>query len=156
NKILIKQATIRMNFENIKSIHFVGIGGIGMSGIAEVLAERGLRVSGCDIRPSVTTDHLAARGIPVFTGHDPAHLAGVDAGGPTPAARAETLETDEATRRGTAVGKRKEPLGPTAGPQPPGAVPGTHAKPPPTAMIALVLEEAGFDPTILVGGMLRN
>src|SRR5262249_7998105 len=106
-----------MNFENIKSIHFVGIGGIGMSGIAEVLAERGLRVPGCDIRPSATTYHPAARGTPVFTGHDPAPLAGVDAVVVTAAVRGENLEIDEAMRRGIAVWKRKEILGAIAGRQ---------------------------------------
>src|SRR6266487_3275956 len=99
-----------MNFENIKSIHFVGIGGIGMSGIAEVLAERGMRVSGCDLKPSRATDLLAERGIPVFIGHDPAHLEGVDTVVVTAAVRGENAEIDEAHRRGIAVLKRKEML----------------------------------------------
>jgi UDP-N-acetylmuramate--alanine ligase len=145
-----------MNFENIKSIHFVGIGGIGMSGIAEVLAERGLRVSGCDLKPSVATDLLAARGIPVFTGHDPSHLEGVDTVVVTAAVRGENAEIDDALRRGLAVWKRKEILGAIAGRKRTVGVSGTHGKTTTTAMIALVLEEAGFDPTILVGGMLRN
>ena len=67
-----------MNFEHIKNIHFVGIGGIGMSGIAEILADRGFAVSGCDLRPSAATDLLIRRGIRVTLGHDPSHLAGVD------------------------------------------------------------------------------
>lgn len=145
-----------MNFENIKSIHFVGIGGIGMSGIAEVLADRGLRVSGCDLKPSVATDHLAARGIPVFTGHDPSHLEGVDTVVVTAAVRGENAEIDAALRRGLPVWKRKEILGAIAGRKRTVGVSGTHGKTTTTAMIALVLEEAGFDPTILVGGMLRN
>ena len=145
-----------MNFENIKSIHFVGIGGIGMSGIAEVLADRSLRVSGCDLKPSVATDHLAARGIPVFTGHDPAHLDGVDTVVVTAAVRGANAEIDEAMRRGIPVWKRKEILGAIAGRKRTVGVSGTHGKTTTTAMIALVLEEAGFDPTILVGGMLRN
>jgi UDP-N-acetylmuramate--alanine ligase len=145
-----------MNFENIKSIHFVGIGGIGMSGIAEVLADRGLRVSGCDLRPSRTAELLAERGIPVFTGHDPSHLDGVDAVVVTAAVRGGNAEIDEAMRRGITVWKRKEILGAIAGRKRTVGVSGTHGKTTTTAMIALVLEEAGLDPTVLVGGMLRN
>ena len=145
-----------MNFENIKSIHFVGIGGIGMSGIAELLAERGIRVSGCDLRPSAITDLLAARGIPVFSGHDPAHLEGVDTVVVTAAVRGENAEIDAARRRGLTVLRRKEILGAIAAGKRTVGVSGTHGKTTTTAMIAHVLEEAGLDPSILVGGMLRN
>jgi UDP-N-acetylmuramate--alanine ligase len=145
-----------MNFENIKNIHFVGIGGIGMSGIAEVLAERGMRVSGCDLKPSRATDLLAARGIPIFTGHDPAHLDGVDTVVVTAAIRGRNAEIEEAMRRGLAVYKRKEMLGSIAASKRTVAVSGTHGKTTTTAMIALVLEKAGLDPTILVGGILQN
>src|SRR5205085_2099411 len=145
-----------MNFENIKSSHFLGIGGIGMSGIAEVLADRALRVSGCDLRPSRATERLAERGIPVFTGHDPAHLDGVDTVVVTAAVRGANAEIDEAMRRGIAVWKRKEILGAIAGRKRTVGVSGTHGKTTTTAMIALVLEEAGLDPTILVGGILKN
>src|SRR5262245_10284781 len=145
-----------MNFENIKSIHFVGIGGIGMSGIAEVLAERGLRVSGCDLKRSGTTDLLEARGIMVFTGHDPAHLDGVDTVVVTAAVRGENAEVDAARRRGIRVMRRKEMLGALTDQHRTVGVSGTHGKTTTTAMISLVLEEAGFDPTILVGGILSN
>jgi UDP-N-acetylmuramate--alanine ligase len=145
-----------MNFENIKSIHFVGIGGIGMSGIAEVLADRGLRVSGCDLKPSRATDLLAARGVEVFIGHDPSHLHGVDTVVVTAAVRGQNAEIDEAQRRGISVLKRKEILGAIAGRKRTVGVSGTHGKTTTTAMIALVLEEAGLDPTILVGGILQN
>jgi len=145
-----------MNFENIKNIHFVGIGGIGMSGIAELLADRGLNVSGCDLKPSQATDNLTARGIRVFTGHDPAHLDGVDTVVVTAAVRGDNAELDEAARRAIPVLKRKEILGAIAGRKRTVGVSGTHGKTTTTAMIALVLEEAGLDPTILVGGMLRN
>jgi len=145
-----------MNFENIKNIHFVGIGGIGMSGIAEVLAARGIRVSGCDLRSSSATDLLTARGIPVFIGHDPKHLEGADAVVVTAAVRGENLEIDAAMSRGITVWKRKEILGAIAARKRTIGVSGTHGKTTTTAMIALILEEAGLDPTILVGGMLRN
>src|SRR5881227_1304334 len=100
-----------MNFENIKSIHFVGIGGIGMSGIAEILKDRGFAVSGCDLKHSVVADHLMERGIPVTIGHDPAHLHGADAIVVTSAVRGKNAEVDAATARGLRVIKRKEMLG---------------------------------------------
>jgi UDP-N-acetylmuramate--alanine ligase len=145
-----------MNLENIKSIHFVGIGGIGMSGIAEILAERGLRVSGCDLKRSAATDLLQSRGIAVSTGHHPAHLDGVDAVVVTAAVRGANAEIEAARARGIAVIPRKEMLGALAGEKRTVGVSGTHGKTTTTAMIALVLEEAGLDPTILIGGMLRN
>src|SRR5947209_13714201 len=100
-----------MNFEHIKNIHFVGIGGIGMSGIAEILADRGFAVSGCDLRPSAATDLLSRRGIHVTLGHDPSHLAGVDLVVVTSAVRGANAEVDAARARGTPVMKRKEMLG---------------------------------------------
>ena len=145
-----------MDLENIKSIHFVGIGGIGMSGIAEILAQRGLQVSGCDLKRSAATDLLQSRGIRVLTGHHPAHLDGVDAVVVTAAVRGANAEIDAARKRGIAVIPRKEILGALAGEKRTVGVSGTHGKTTTTAMIALVLEEAGLDPTILVGGMLRN
>src|SRR5437773_11905085 len=100
-----------MNFENIKNIHFVGIGGIGMSGIAEILAERGVKVSGCDLKPSAATDLLAGLKIPVSIGHDPAHLDGVDLVVVTSAVRGANAEVDAARARRIPVMKRKEMLG---------------------------------------------
>src|SRR5881392_2980092 len=117
-----------MNFENIKTIHFVGIGGIGMSGIAEILLDRGLRVSGCDLRRSTATDLLEARGIPIFTGHDPSHLHDVDAVVVTAAVRGENAEIAAAARRGIPVIARKEMLGAIADQKRTVGVSGTHGK----------------------------
>src|SRR5579859_5258193 len=145
-----------MNFEHIKSIHFVGIGGIGMSGIAEILADRGFAVSGCDLRPSVATDLLVHRGIPVSIGHDPTHLAGVDLVVITAAVRGENAEVDAARQRGIPVVRRKEILGAIANEKRGVGIAGTHGKTTTSAMISVILEHAGFDPTIIIGGMLRN
>jgi UDP-N-acetylmuramate--alanine ligase len=145
-----------MNLANIKNIHFVGIGGIGMSGIAEILAERGLRVSGCDLKGSAASDLLAARGVTVLTGHDPAHLRGVDLVVVTSAVRGHNVEIDDALDRGIPVVKRKEMLGAIANPKRGIGVSGTHGKTTTSAMVATVLAEAGLDPTVIVGGMLRN
>jgi UDP-N-acetylmuramate--alanine ligase len=145
-----------MNLENIKNIHFVGIGGIGMSGIAEILADRGVVVSGCDLKPSAATDLLTSRGIPVAIGHDPAHLQGADLVVVTSAVKGRNLEVESALQRGIPVVKRKEILGELVNRKRAIGVSGTHGKTTTSAMIAVVLEEAGLDPTIIVGGMLRN
>jgi UDP-N-acetylmuramate--alanine ligase len=145
-----------MNFEYIKSIHFVGIGGIGMSGIAEILADRGFAVSGCDLKSSAITDRLSARGIPVSIGHYPSHVPGVDLVVVTAAVRGRNAEIDAARARGIPVVKRKEVLGAIASEKRAVGISGTHGKTTTTAMIAVVLEEAGLDPTVIVGGMLRN
>ena len=145
-----------MNFENIKNIHFVGIGGIGMSGVAEILAQQGLNVSGCDLRKSAATELLAGRGIPVSIGHDPSHLAGVDALVVTAAVRGANPEIDAALARGVRVIPRKEVLGALVDSKRAVGVAGTHGKTTTSAMVAVILEEAGLDPTVIVGGMVRN
>jgi len=145
-----------MNLENIKHIHFVGIGGIGMSGIAEILADRGIRVSGCDLKRSAAGDLLVARGVSVLAGHDPAHLEGVDLVVVTAAVKGHNAEIDAARDRGIPVMKRKEMLGAIVKAGRGIGVSGTHGKTTTSAMVATVLAEAGLDPTVIVGGMLRN
>ena len=145
-----------MNFDAIKNIHFVGIGGIGMSGIAEILANRGMNVSGCDLKPSAGSDRLAQRGLRVLIGHDPAHLQGMDAIVVTSAVKGSNPEVDAAAQRGVRVIKRKEMLGSLVNEKRAVGVAGTHGKTTTSAMITVILEEAGLDPTVLIGGMLRN
>jgi UDP-N-acetylmuramate--alanine ligase len=146
-----------MNFGDIKNIHFVGIGGIGMSGIAEVLSDAGVVVSGCDLKRSAATDLLASRGIPVALGHDASHLdANPDLVVITSAVKGEHAEVDGARQRGIRVMKRSEVLGAIVNAKRGIGVSGTHGKTTTSAMIAVVLAEAGLDPTVLVGGMLRN
>ena len=145
-----------MLFDRIKNIHFVGIGGIGMSGIAEILAKGGVSVSGCDLRPSTATELLRSRGVSVSIGHDPSHLQGVDMVVVTAAVRGANAEVEEARRKGIPVVRRAELLGQIANDKRAVGVSGTHGKTTTSAMIALVLEEAGLDPTVLIGGMVRN
>ena len=145
-----------MNFENIKNIHFVGIGGIGMSGVAEILSQQGLKVSGCDLRRSPATELLTRRGISVSIGHDPSHLAGIDALVVTAAVRGVNHEVDAALAQGVRVIPRKEVLGALVDSKRAVGVSGTHGKTTTSAMIAVILEEAGLDPTVIVGGMVRN
>ena len=145
-----------MNFGDIKAIHFVGIGGIGMSGLAEVLAHSGVSVSGCDLRSSSITELLSRRGVKIFIGHDPAHIEDAELVVITSAVKGEHAEVDEARRRGIRVMKRAEVLGAIVNAKRAIGVSGTHGKTTTSAMVSMVLEEAGLDPTILVGGMVRN
>ncbi len=145
-----------MNLDNIKNIHFVGIGGIGMSGIAEILTGRGMAVSGCDIKRSPITSLLAGRGVDIRIGHDPVHLAGIDAVVVTAALRGANVEVDAARERGIEIIRRKDLLASIVDEKRAVCVSGTHGKTTTSAMIATVLEEGGLDPTVIVGGILPN
>jgi UDP-N-acetylmuramate--alanine ligase len=145
-----------MNLDKIKNIHFVGIGGIGMSGIAEILMGRGMTVSGCDLKHSSATALLAGRGVAVHIGHDSSHLTGADAIVVTAAVRGANVEVDAARERGIEVIRRKDLLAAIVNEKRAVGVSGTHGKTTTSAMIATVLEDAGLDPTIIIGGMLRN
>ena len=145
-----------MNLDKIKNIHFIGIGGIGMSGIAEILKGRGMTVSGCDLKRSSATSLLAARGVDVHIGHDPAHLAAVDAVVVTAAVKGANVEVDAARERGIEIIRRKDLLAAIVNEKRGVGVSGTHGKTTTSAMIATVLEDAGLDPTIIIGGILQN
>jgi UDP-N-acetylmuramate--alanine ligase len=145
-----------MNLDKIKNIHFVGIGGIGMSGIAEILMGRGMAVSGCDLKHSPATTLLAGRGVAIRIGHSPAHLDGTDAVVVTAAVKGANAEVDAARERGIEIIRRKDLLGAIVNEKRAVGVSGTHGKTTTSAMIATVLEEGGLDPTIIVGGMLPN
>ena len=145
-----------MIFDQIRTIHFVGIGGIGMSGIAEILNGAGLLDTGCDLNLSAATDLLASRGIAVTIGHDPSHIHGNDLIVITSAVKGEHAEVDAARAQGIRIMKRAEVLGAIVNEKRSIGVAGTHGKTTTSAMISMVLEEAGLDPTILVGGMVRN
>lgn len=152
----IKNAAIVIDLTGVKSIHFVGIGGIGMSGLAEILSAQGIAVSGCDLKRSAAIDLLRSRGIDVSIGHDPAHVAGNDLVIITSAVRGAHAEVDEARRSGVNVLKRAEALGAVVNAGRGVGVAGTHGKTTTSALISVVLDEAGLDPTVLVGGMVRN
>ena len=145
-----------MNFDDIKNVHFVGIGGIGMSGIAEILLQAGVTVSGCDVRSSSTTDLMNRRGVKVSIGHDPAHLQGVDLVVMTAAVKGGNREIEEAVARGIRIMRRSEMLGELVNAKRAVGISGTHGKTTTSSMVAVVLGEAGLDPTVLIGGMLRN
>jgi len=137
-----------------RRVHFIGIGGIGMSGIAELLANLGYVVSGSDERRSAVTDRLASLGIRVSVGHDASHVGDADVVVISSAVRSTNPEVVEAGRRQIPVIPRAEMLAELMRLRYSVAVAGAHGKTTTTSMIALVLERAGLDPTAVIGGRL--
>jgi UDP-N-acetylmuramate--alanine ligase len=135
-------------------VHFVGIGGSGMSGIAEVLLNLGYAVSGSDLKRSATTTHLEARGARIFEGHAAANVAGVQVVVTSTAVHADNPEVIEARQRGVPVIPRAEMLAELMRMKYGIAVAGSHGKTTTTSMVAMVLDRGGFDPTVVVGGRL--
>ena len=137
-------------------LHFVGIGGIGMSGIAELLHRLGCSVGGSDAAQSANTDRLEALGLSVRIGHDAANLGEAAAVVVSTAVPEDNSERQEALRRGLPVLHRSEALAAIASLSWPIAVTGTHGKTTTTAMIAAVMDAGGLDPTVVNGGILEG
>jgi UDP-N-acetylmuramate--alanine ligase len=138
-----------------RHVHFVGIGGIGMSGIAELLANLGYAVSGSDVRRSDVTARLAQRfGVAVHEGHAAANVGNADVVVVSSAVKRTNPEVVEAQRHGIPVIQRAEMLAELMRLRYSIAVAGAHGKTTTTSMIALVLEQAGLDPTAVIGGRL--
>ena len=137
-----------------RRIHFVGIGGSGMSGIAELLANLEYRVTGSDEVRSATTDRLTAHGVTVNIGHAAQHVEQADVVVISSAVRRTNPEVVEAHRRGIPVIPRAEMLAELMRLKQAIAVAGAHGKTTTTSMIALALERAGLDPTAVIGGRL--
>jgi UDP-N-acetylmuramate--alanine ligase len=135
-------------------VHFVGIGGSGMSGIAELLANLGYAVSGSDAKLSAVTAHLASLGVRVVEGHDAANVGDADVVVYSSAVRPTNPEIVEATHRRIPVIPRAEMLAELMRLKYSVAVAGAHGKTTTTSMIALVLEQGGLDPTAVIGGRL--
>ena len=135
-----------------RRVHFVGIGGIGMSGIAELLANLGYVVSGSDEKRSAVTERLATLGIRVAHGHQPANVGDADVVVMSSAVRETNPEIREAGRRQIPVIPRAEMLAELMRLRYAIAVAGSHGKTTTTSMIAFVLERAGLDPTAVIGG----
>jgi UDP-N-acetylmuramate--alanine ligase len=142
-------------FRRIQHVHFVGIGGIGMSGIAEVLVNMGFRVSGSDLRRSDATARLEGMGAKVFEGHAAEHVGDSHVVVRSTAVRDDNPEVAEARRRSIPVIARAEMLGELMRLKPHTvAVAGSHGKTTTTSMIAAVLAQANLDPTVVVGGVV--
>lgn len=135
--------------------HFIGIGGIGMSALAEILLTRGYTVSGSDMNTSAITEHLSSLGANIFRGHQASNIAGADAVIYTAAISPENPELLEASSLGIPSYSRAELLGSLMSEYPNSiAISGTHGKTTTSSMLSLILENAHMDPTILVGGNL--
>jgi UDP-N-acetylmuramate--alanine ligase len=141
---------------NKKHIFFTGIGGIGMSGIAEILLERGFRVSGSDRQLSDITSYLANRGAQIYEGHFPENLKDVDLVVYSSAVPESNPERQRANREGIEQIRRAEMLAQIMIDKKSIAIGGTHGKTTTTALCSKVVIDAGLDPTVVIGGKLKN
>ena len=140
----------------IRGIHFVGIGGAGMCGIAEVLANQGYAISGSDIKESPVVDHLRSLGARVEIGHRAENIGDADVVVTSSAVNTDNLEVAEAHARRVPVVPRAEMLAELMRFRHGIAVAGTHGKTTTTSMVAAILGEAGLDPTFVIGGRLNS
>lgn len=141
-------------YGRIRKIHFVGIGGIGMSGIAELLLNLGYRVSGSDLKDSDTTRRLGDLGGEISIGHRPENIEEVDVVVTSTAVKMDNPEVVEAHRQHIAVIPRAEMLAELMRMKYGIAIAGTHGKTTTTSMMSVVLHHAGIDPTAVIGGKL--
>jgi len=137
-------------------IHFMGIGGAGMCALAELVHRRGLTVTGCDAKEGASVQRLRRMGVPVVIGHDASHVEGVGAVVVTAAVPADHPELTAARAAGIPVWKRAAVLGAVADQGRVVAIAGTHGKTSTTAVTVQLLQEAGLDPTGLVGGTVAD
>jgi len=144
-------------FLHVKNVHFVGVGGIGMSGIAEVLCDLGFSVSGSDIKKSKNTDRLEKAGARIFEGHDETHVGNAQVVVYSSAVKEDNPELAIARQKGIPVIPRAEMLAELMTLKPYAvAIAGTHGKTSTTSMVATLLTHAGMDPTAVVGGVVES
>ncbi len=143
-------------FGRIRNTHFVGIGGAGMSGIAEVMLNLGYGVSGSDLRASLITRRLADQGVKVFIGHRPSNIENADVVVVSSAVGEDNAEVVAARERRIPVVPRAEMLAEIMRFRYGIAVAGTHGKTTTTSLVASLLAEAGLDPTFVIGGRLNS
>ena len=143
-------------FKNIKKVHFVGIGGIGMSGIAEILMNQGFEVSGSDKSLSEITKRLSDLGMKIYEGHSTENLKDADVLVYSSAVTTDNPEVQAAVKRKIPIIKRSEMLAECMRMQYGIGIAGTHGKTTTTSMVGLALTEGKLDPTIIVGGKLSG
>src|SRR6201996_6647048 len=140
---------------DIGPVHFIGIGGIGMSGIAEIMLRIGYTVQGSDAKASANTERLEKLGAKIFIGHDAAHVEGASAVVYSTAVKADNPELVAARDRRIPLVRRAEMLAELMRLQFSVAVGGTHGKTTTTSMVACLLDAGGFDPTVVNGGIIN-
>jgi UDP-N-acetylmuramate--alanine ligase len=145
-----------MMMKTVKNVHFVGIGGIGMSGIAEILLSQGFTITGSDLNKTEVTDRLESLGIKIYEGHSAENLKEADVVVFSSAVTLDNPEVKAAQERKIPVIKRSEMLAECMRMKYGIGIAGTHGKTTTTSMVGLVLTEAGIDPTIIVGGKLSS
>jgi|TARA_B100000287_G_scaffold418793_1_gene456225 UDP-N-acetylmuramate--alanine ligase len=144
-------------FKKVKSIHFIGIGGIGMSGIAELLNNLGFRITGSDIKASENVKRLESQGINVSIKHSPNNIKNADLIVYSSAVPLDNPEILAATSKSIPIIRRAEMLGELINLKRTSiAVGGTHGKTTTSSMIGMILENSGYDPTLVVGGLVSN
>ncbi|HEV2533177.1 UDP-N-acetylmuramate--L-alanine ligase [Phenylobacterium sp.] len=139
----------------IGPVHFIGIGGIGMSGIAEIMLRIGYTVQGSDAKAGANTERLEKLGARIFIGHDPAHIDGASAVVYSTAVKADNPEMVAARERRLPLVRRAEMLAELMRLQFSVAVGGTHGKTTTTSMVACILDAGGLDPTVVNGGIIN-
>ncbi len=145
-----------MLLPKVKKVHFIGIGGYGMSALAQVLVKMGYQVTGSDINDSALVRSLAAQGAAINLFHHPENIGASELVIHSTAISPENSELQEANRRGITVWHRSKLLAALFDSHYGIAVAGTHGKTTTSTMIALLLEAAGFDPTALIGGIVSS
>ena len=140
----------------IKKIHFIGIGGSGMSGIAEVMHNLGFRVSGSDAAITKVTKELKKMGITVYPKHAPANVAGVDVIVASTAISKNNIEIKEGKNNNIPIIPRAEMLSELMRFKKGIAVAGTHGKTSTTSLLASILSQGGLDPTFVIGGRINS
>ncbi|WP_428035577.1 UDP-N-acetylmuramate--L-alanine ligase [Amphritea sp.] len=140
----------------IRRIHFVGIGGVGMCGIAEVLLNQGYQISGSDIKTSVTTERLKSMGAEIFIGHLAENITAANVVVTSTAVREDNPEVSAARERRIPIVRRAEMLAELMRYRHGIAVAGTHGKTTTTSLLASVMAEADLDPTFVIGGRLNS
>lgn len=147
---------IKAPLSRVSNIHFVGVGGSGMAGIAEVLLGEGYQVSGSDLSQNPATARLSALGVTVFLGHSASHVEKADVLVVSSAINAENVEVITARQLGIPVITRAEMLAEIMRFRYSIAVAGTHGKTTTTSLLATIFSEAGLDPTFVIGGRLNS
>lgn len=143
-------------FRHIKHVHFVGIGGAGMSGMAELLLNLGYEITGSDLLKTGITDRLSSLGATIFFNHRSQNVEGADVVVYSSAVGLENPELQEASRRKIPLVRRAELLAELMRMKEGIAIAGTHGKTTTTSMIGRILKEAGSDPTLVVGGVVKS